>query len=212
MWTGLSEFGAHWVDLVALAFLIYGLIRGVLRGFSGELARLLYVLAAVAGASLARPFLSGLLLGHTRLNDEDADRLGLALAAVLSIAAVLLLRLLIRKLFQFSFKGKLEKIGGAVLGLATAGVLVSAVFVLAAHAPWPGVREVAQSGSISGRTAKFLFPPLYRQLAGRMDLPPLPQAPGETNSPAARYGELPEEEAADEGAEAGWTEPADAEE
>lgn len=193
MLTRLEEYGLHWVDLPVIAFLIYGLIRGVLRGFSGELARLLYAIGAMAGISLSRPFLTELLRGHTRLQEADAERLGLAMAAILSIVAVLLIRLVIRKMFQFNFKGRIEKAGGALLGLATAMILVSALFILAAHAPWPGVREVARDGSLTGRTAKFLFPPLYRQLADRMDLPPLPPTPGETNSPSAGYGELPAE-------------------
>jgi uncharacterized membrane protein required for colicin V production len=211
MLTRLAEYGMHWVDLPVIVFLLYGLIRGALRGFSGELARLLYVLGAMAGASLAHPVLADLLRGHTRLEEADADRLGLVLAAVLSIIAVLLIRLLVRKLFQFNFKGKLEKVGGAILGLASALVLVSALFILAARAPWPGVRDVARSGSLTGRTAEFLFPPLYRQLAGRMDLPPLPPAPGETVAPGTG-SDLPDAPATEEVAEPGWTEPLDVQE
>jgi membrane protein required for colicin V production len=186
------------VDAVVLAFLLYGLIRGSIRGFSGELARLLYLSGALLGTSLAHPILADLLSHHTRLDATDADRIGLILAAGLAILLVLLIRLLVKKLFQFSFRGKLERVGGALLGLMTVFILVSAVFILAARTPWPGVRSIARSDSLTGRTANHLFPPLYKQMARWVSLPPLPPESGGEADPAA-----PDQEVWDPPAETG---------
>lgn len=185
----MTEFGLHWVDGLVALVLLYGLIRGARRGFAGELARLIYMGLVLIGARTAHPYFTTLFSQHTRLDIETSDTVGLILGATLSVLLVLLLRLLIKKLFQFGFRGKLEQVGGALLGLLTTFLLISVIFLFAARAPWPEVSAIAMKDSMTGRVSNFLFPPLYMRLTEKYPLPLLPPVSNqetEIESPASQ--------------------------
>lgn len=181
---GLSDAGWHGVDLAVAAVLAYGFIRGAVRGLSGELARLLCVALIVAGARMAGPRISLWLAETTRLGSDPADLAGLLLALAAATAAVLLARLAVRSVLAFSFRPRIERIGGALAGLATAALAAAVGLVLASRSPWETVRRAASTGSMSGRTANALLP-FYERLAVRVPLPRQPPEPPPASAPEA---------------------------
>ncbi len=127
------------VDVIAGIVLLAGLIAGVRRGFSGEIIRLVIVAASVFVGWTFAPMVVD------RFPDADLSPQELFLAGflVLSICSYLLLnviRAMIAGLMEFSFRGKFEIYGGAVLGLIRSALVVIALIMVLHHAPSEGVR------------------------------------------------------------------------
>jgi uncharacterized membrane protein required for colicin V production len=118
-------------DLAAGAVLLYGAIRGFVRGLSGMLGDTLLLAGSLAAALLFYDSLGAFLQEHTRLTGIRAAN-GLAFVALLAAGwiGLALLRAVGRRLFDFKFRGLLEKLGGVVMGLLMGLMLVLAVLML----------------------------------------------------------------------------------
>lgn len=190
MQTELLETGFHALDIVIGAILLFGLIRGAIRGLASELIRLLGLVLVVIGARAATPFIAQGLLG--RLPEDRVEGVGFLIALLAATIAVLLLRLALRKVLKLTFSGKLERLGGAGIGLLVTAIFCAAGLVLAALGPWPTVRETIRHRSWAGQRAHEWFPPMYEMLADRYHLPALPTDKGPTGEEGGALPRDPE--------------------
>jgi len=160
--------GFNIIDAIVGVFLAAGLIGGVRRGLSGELARAVIAVACIVVASLyGRP-----------LADWALNRFGLSprtsyLAALLALLlgvylASSLLRMLLGRLMDFQFKGKLERLGGGLCGLLRSGVVVSILLLLLSLMPNPKLRDLITQESSSGRLICPHMRPMYESLSERV--------------------------------------------
>lgn len=121
-------------DLGYALFLLFFLFRGLIRGFSKEVAGLLVMLSVAAGGwTLYRP-ISRWLLEHTRIKEVEAsDLIALILSVVVLYIGLRLVGWLLSKIIDFAFTDKIERpfgfIAGLVQGLAWISILVLAVAV-----------------------------------------------------------------------------------
>lgn len=164
----------NWTDVAAAVVLILCLLRGLKRGLSGELAWVVSAAVAVfLGYRFYRP-LGERFMAAGGLDEQQAH--ALAFLAMLGGALVLLflLRLLVRQLMEFTFKGAIERVGGALAGLLR-GVLFVAVFLLVCTlCPKGAFRDYVIDASFVGR--HFAAPVLrsYDELTRHVSvLPPL---------------------------------------
>lgn len=155
------------VDFVAVVVITLGLIRGVIRGLSRELAELISAGAALfAGWFFYRPL--GEYLGRVSRLSEAAS-FAAAFTVVLVGAYVLMrvLRLVLRHIMEFSFKGRIEKVGGGIAGLLRVGVVVSAVLLTLALWPNDFLHRHFARESFLGRFLLGRLGPVYEDLAER---------------------------------------------
>lgn len=154
-------------DIVAGLVLLGGFVRGWRRGLSGELARLAGVAVALwAGWRFHAPI--GLwIYRHTRLAEQGAYALAFVVAVGAGYLTMLAVRVLLRQLMEFTFKGKLERWGGGLCGLAKSAVAVAAAIVFLSLVPAEGVRRAVAEASWVGRLVQAHVPPLYARLAER---------------------------------------------
>jgi uncharacterized membrane protein required for colicin V production len=119
-----------------------GLIRGVMKGLSRELAGVISTAAALfAGWRLFDP-VGAYLAGSTRLQDHGARMLAFLLVLVAAYLLMRVLRLILRSIMEFSFKGNIERVGGGIAGLLRVSALVAAVILAMALSPYEPARQI----------------------------------------------------------------------
>lgn len=183
----------HWsafnaVDAIVAVFLLAGLVGGVRRGLSGELARAVIAVGCIVAAML---YTQPLADWGARRFGLDADRayLGALVALLLgSFSALTTIRLLLGNLMDFHFKGRLERVGGGLCGLLRASVVMAIVLQLLSLIPNPNLHRLLSQESWAGRRAIPLLRPMYESLSTRVPAlraaerpvePPLEEAPAE---------------------------------
>jgi uncharacterized membrane protein required for colicin V production len=159
----LSHFNV--VDLVALILILLGLIRGFMKGLSGELAGLLGAAAAFAGAWYFYTPLGHFLADQTRLSEPAATATAFVLALTGAYLAMRILRIVLRSLMEFSFKGKLEKIGGLLAGGIRMTVVVTALTLLMTLWPHEYLHRLFAEESAIGRFVFQQLGPVYEKMA-----------------------------------------------
>lgn len=172
MWTW---HGYNVVDGVVALLLLAGFFGGLRRGLSGELVRAIIVVAASAAAILyARP-VSEWAMGRWALDVRPA-LIGAFIAVLLgAYLAVTLVRLLMGRLADFTFKGKLERLGGGLCGVARAGAVSALILLLLGLAPNDNLRRLVVEESVAGELATRHLRPLYDTLSERVPEIRLPE-------------------------------------
>lgn len=160
--------GFNLVDAVALALLLAGLIGGIRRGLSGELARVMVALVCIFVVyHYTRPFAKW-LQDHFHWEAHLA-LLGGVLALLLgAYIAATLIRMLLSTILNFAFKGKLERIGGALAGLLRSAITVTLFLLLVSFIPNDTVHRVVNEESASGRLVSKYVSPWYDKMAEKM--------------------------------------------
>lgn len=152
------------IDYVALAFLAYGLIRGLIRGLAGELARLAGVaLAVLAGWHLYEP-IGNKISEFTRLTGQDSYLAGFVLTAGAVALIMLLARWSMKQLMELAFNPVLNRVGGALAGLLRASLLLSALFIGMSLCRVDYLRTKFTEESVVGSTIKQHVMPVYESL------------------------------------------------
>lgn len=163
------EIFSDWMNITdgcVLVLLGLGLIGGIRRGLSGELLRIAsIILAFVAGWRGTEPLTHYLedLTGRTPAELKPAAFIGLV---VISYLALSILRRALRLMVDFSFKGQLEVMGGAVTGLVRAGFFASLVLLGASLIPHEPLREAVRH-SITGQWVNAHVRPRFDDLVAR---------------------------------------------
>jgi uncharacterized membrane protein required for colicin V production len=97
---------------------------------------------------------------------------------------MLILRLLLRRLMEFSFKGKIETLGGALAGLVRSALFASIIMLLLGLVPHDGLHKLLVEDSVAGRAVYARLGPVVEDLKEKY---PALQIP----TPTAVTGETP---------------------
>ncbi len=117
-------------DLFYMVVLLAGFVRGLFKGFSGELASTLGTLLIFLGGWWFYRPVSMFIAEHTRLeNEAGAMALAYVLMVFLFLASWKLLTFLLRKLFSWTFPDQIERIGGCILGLFKNALIICIVLI-----------------------------------------------------------------------------------
>ncbi len=164
--------GFNWVDAVVGVILLAGLIGGVRRGLSGELARVLVATGCIVAVTLyTRPLASWLerRFAHWFGEGTAASMLTSLLLLLLgAYVALTLLRLALTALFSFTFKGRVERVGGALLGLARSAIVAALLLLLLSLLPNNAIHNAATEDSFAGRLVTARVQPWYDRLVEKV--------------------------------------------
>lgn len=149
------------IDIILTALLAVGLLRGILRGLSGELASLIsLVVAGIVGWRLYPP-LGMYLTESTRMTPLQADTVSFLVLLVGALILLWALRIVLKHLMEFTFKGLLERLGGGLIGLLRYAVLLSALILLVHLFGQGTVHRLVAEESFIGRHVGARLVPLY---------------------------------------------------
>ncbi len=155
------------LDIAILVVLAYGLVRGIFRGLSGELAGLLSVAAAgFAGWHLYAP-MGRLLEDTTRMTPLQADTAAFFVVIVGALIILYVLSLLFKAVMELTFKGLFERVGGAVAGVTRYAVILAALLLVVDQFARGGVREYIEQDSWITRHALAYLGPWYQEALER---------------------------------------------
>lgn len=153
------------VDILVIILILYGLIRGLVKGLSGELAGLLSAAAAVTGAWYFYTPLGNFLADKSRLSEPATVAVAFILALIGAYILMRILRLVLQNMMEFSFKGKIEKLGGMLAGGIRMTVVAAALVLLMAMWPHDYPYGLFAEESMFGRFVFEKLGPVYEKIA-----------------------------------------------
>jgi membrane protein required for colicin V production len=147
------------LDWIFLAYIAYGVVRGIFRGLSEELAGLLGTLLVFVGAwKYYRP-VAAFILENTRMEDEAMARgLSYVLMAIAFMVAWKVAILVLRKTLDRIFPDHLKRPGGALLGGAKSATTLCVLLTAAQLSGIPLLREHVVEGTRFGRFTQEKVP------------------------------------------------------
>ncbi len=164
------------LDIILLVIMALGLIQGLRRGLSGEIARLIGTAFSVwAGWFFYHP-LGRRIMENTRLNEEESFATSFFICLVGVFIVMLLLRIILGKVMEVTFKGStLERLGGALAGLLRTLLACAALLFFLNLLPSAFIRQSISENSFFGRIVTRQVPELWHTV--RATCPEAPELP-----------------------------------
>lgn len=138
-----------YVDILAVLLLLFGFIRGLFRGMSGETSGFSCGTIAVIAAALAFSPILNIISGGSGASGWKYLAFGLSLIA--GFVGLMATRYLFDFLQQAPVKSIRDRIGGAIAGILHLLTIVLFLFVALTLAPLPQLQRVCGQESKFGR-------------------------------------------------------------
>ena len=116
-------------DIVIAALLIFGFVRGVMKGLFVEVASLAALIGGVYGAIHFSYFIGDFLKEAVSWDQEYVSLAAFAGTFIIIIVTIALLGKMLTKLADFAALGIINKILGGVFGAIKIGLILSVVFI-----------------------------------------------------------------------------------
>ena len=116
-------------DIVIAALLIFGFVRGVIKGLFVEVASLAALIGGVYGALHFSYFIGDFLKEAVSWSQEYISLAAFAGTFIIIIVTISLLGKMLTKLADFAALGIINKILGGVFGAIKIGLILSVVFI-----------------------------------------------------------------------------------
>jgi len=120
----------HVIDIVLGALILFGLVRGFMKGLFVEVASLLALVAGVYGAIHFSNFAASFLESKTDWAENTINVAAFAITFVAIIIAISLAGKALTKLANFAALGILNKLLGAVFGGLKIALILSVVLIV----------------------------------------------------------------------------------
>ncbi len=117
-------------DIIIAAFLIFGFIRGLLKGLFVEVASLVALIAGVYGAIHFSYFVSNLLAEYVSWEERYITIISFAITFAIIILVIGLLGKLFTKIADFASLGFMNKLFGGIFGALKIGLILSVVLLI----------------------------------------------------------------------------------
>jgi membrane protein required for colicin V production len=118
------------IDIVLAALLLFGLVRGFMKGFFVEVASLVALIAGVYGAIHFSDFAATFLQDKTEWNEKTINITAFAITFVVIVLIIALAGKALTKLADFAALGIVNKILGGVFGGLKIGLILSVILIV----------------------------------------------------------------------------------
>ncbi|OEK09533.1 colicin V production protein [Flavivirga aquatica] len=118
------------IDIVLGALILFGLVRGFMKGLFVEVASLGALIAGVYGAIHFSNFAADFLQTKTEWNEKTINITAFAITFVIIVLAIALAGKALTKLADFAALGILNKILGGVFGALKIGLILSVILIV----------------------------------------------------------------------------------
>ena len=151
------------LDIVLAALLLFGLVRGFMKGLFVEVASLVALVAGVYGAIHFSNFAADFLQNKTEWNEKTINITAFAITFVVIILVISLAGKALTKLADFAALGILNKILGGVFGALKIGLILSVVLIVfdKMNKTLPFVDKETLEDSILYKPVKSLAPTIF---------------------------------------------------
>lgn len=118
------------IDIILGALLLFGLIRGLMKGLFVEVASLVALVAGVYGAIHFSNFVAELLEPRVEWDEKYINILAFAITFVIIVVVIALAGKALTKLANFAALGFLNKLLGGVFGALKIGLILSVLLIV----------------------------------------------------------------------------------
>ncbi|TYB78617.1 CvpA family protein [Bizionia myxarmorum] len=113
------------IDIILVAFLGFGLVRGFLKGFFVEIASLVALVAGIYGAIHFSFYASEMLIEYVEWEEKTVNIAAFAITFIVIVLIIALAGKALTKLADFASLGILNKLLGAFFGLIKMALILS---------------------------------------------------------------------------------------
>lgn len=154
------------IDIVLGALLLFGLIRGAVKGLFVEIASLCALVLGVFGAIHFSYFVSDLLESKVDWDEKTMNIIAFATTFVIIVLAISLAGKALTKLADFAALGMLNKLLGSVFGALKIGLILSVLLIVfnKLNKTLPFMEEDQLEESILYKPVKSLAPMIFPTL------------------------------------------------
>lgn len=118
------------IDIALGALILFGLVRGFMKGLFVEVASIIALIAGVYGAIHFSNFASEFLLEKTDWNEKTINITAFAITFVIIVLAIALAGKALTKLADFAALGIINKLLGGVFGGLKIALILSVVLIV----------------------------------------------------------------------------------
>ena len=150
-------------DIIIAALLLFGFVRGVMKGLFVEVASLVALIAGVYGAIHFSYFIGDWLKNSVNWDEKYISLAAFAATFVAIIIIIALLGKMLTKIADFAALGALNKILGGVFGALKIGLILSVIFIFFGkmNDTFPFVKKETLETSILYAPVKKIAPMLF---------------------------------------------------
>ena len=150
-------------DIIITALLLFGFVRGIMKGLFVEIASLVALVAGVYGAIHFSYFIGDWLKNSVTWDEKYISLAAFAGTFVVIIIVIALLGKILTKIADFAALGVLNKILGGVFGALKIGLILSVVFIFFGkmNDTIPFVKQESLEESILYKPVKKIAPTIF---------------------------------------------------
>ena len=151
------------LDIFLAALLLFGLVRGFMKGLFVEVASLVALVAGVYGAIHFSSFAAGFLQGRFDWSEKTINITAFAITFVIIILVISLAGKALTKIADFAALGILNKLLGGVFGALKIGLILSVLLIVfdKMNRTIPFVDKADLEDSVLYRPVKSLAPMIF---------------------------------------------------
>lgn len=159
------------IDIIIAALLLFGFIKGLLKGLFGEIAALVALVAGIYGSIHFSYFVKNQLVEHVSWEPRYISLASFAITFIIIALSISLLGKLLTKIADFAALGLINKILGGCFGALKIGLIISVALMffdkINKTIPFVGKEEVKQS--ILFEPIKQIVPSIFPDLIKGFD-------------------------------------------
>ncbi len=150
-------------DIILAALLIFGFVRGLLKGLFVEVASLVALVAGIYGAIHFSFFVGDFLKDYVSWEERYITIVSFAITFAIIVLVIALLGKALTKIADFAALGLLNKILGGVFGALKIGLILSIVLIVFTklNNTIPFISDEQKDDSILYEPVKNLAPTLF---------------------------------------------------
>ena len=150
-------------DIIIAALLLFGFVRGLMKGLFVEVASLVALVAGVYGAIHFSYFLGDWLKSSVSWDEKYITLAAFAGTFVVIILAIATLGKVLTKIADFASLGILNKLLGGVFGALKIGLILSVIFIFFGkmNDTIPFVKQESLDASILYKPVKKIAPTIF---------------------------------------------------
>ena len=159
------------IDIVLGALILFGLIRGLMKGLFVEVASLVALIAGIYGAIHFSNFAAEFLMERVEWNEKTINITAFAITFVIIVLAISLAGKALTKLADFAALGFLNKLLGGVFGGLKIALILSIVLMIFTklNKTIPFVSDEELESSVLYEPVKSLAPKILPSLLDSED-------------------------------------------
>ncbi|MCF6278867.1 MAG: CvpA family protein [Flavobacteriaceae bacterium] len=151
------------IDIILAALLLFGFVRGLMKGLFVELASLVSLVSGVYGAIHFSYFVGDFLKNSVDWDEKYIAIVAFAITFIVIVIVISLLGKLFTKIADFASLGILNKLLGGVFGALKIGLILSVLLIVfdKLNSTIPFVNKEAAEDSILYKPVKGLAPMIF---------------------------------------------------